>query len=82
MILRKYLVVFDVPAQLWELRKIGADQSVELVDRFTTREDAICGCKRYCGGLRCNGWVADLLAYDRNGNIAFEQLFEPGIAVG
>ncbi|HVH34763.1 MAG TPA: hypothetical protein VM847_11725 [Tahibacter sp.] len=79
MILRKYHVVFDALAEVWELRRVAADETPELVARYPTREAAVCGCKRYCGQLRRCGWVADLFAYDRDGRLAFEQLFDPGM---
>lgn len=80
MILRKYHIVYSVPLQDWELRRLDALDNAELLERYPTREAAIQGCKCHCGGLRCNGWVADLLAYDCDGRLAFEQLFEPGYA--
>ncbi|HSX59012.1 MAG TPA: hypothetical protein VLF18_02320 [Tahibacter sp.] len=81
MILRKYHVVYSEAFEAWELRRLAADETPELVARYPTREAAVCGCKQYCGRQRCTGWVADLLAYDRDGRLAFEQLFDPGLAV-
>lgn len=78
MILRKYLVVFDALAQHWELRRVTADESAELVDCYPTQEAAVCGCQHLCSTARRASWVADVLAYDRNGRLAYEQLFEPG----
>lgn len=80
MILRKYHIVYSAPSQDWELRRLDAQDNAELLAHYPTREAAIRGCKCHCGGLPCNGWVADLLAYDRDGRLAFEQLFEPGCA--
>lgn len=79
MILRKYLVVFDALAQQWELRRVAADASIEVVARYPTQEAAVCGCKRYCSTMRKVSWVVDLLTYDCNGRLAYEKLFEPGL---
>lgn len=81
MILRKYHIVYDRVAESWELRRVGADETPEFVARYPTRDAAVCGCKLYCGRQRCTGWVADLLAYDPDGRLAFEQLFDPALAV-
>lgn len=80
MILRKYHIVYDDVAESWELRRQTPDEMSELIACYPTRDAAVGGCRQYCGRQRCNGWVADLLAYDRDGRLAFEQLFEPGLA--
>lgn len=79
MIVRKYHLVFDAQAGDWQLRQLDAAASAALLAHFPTLEAALEGCKRHCRESRRLGWVADVLAFDRQGRLAFEQLFEPGL---
>lgn len=79
--LRKYSVVYSAARRDWELHRFAADETSELVERYPSRNAAVRGCKQHCGRQLRAGWVADLFAYDCDGRLAFEQLFEPGLIV-
>lgn len=78
-IVRKYHVVFDAQAGDWQLQQLDAGSTAALLAHFPTLEAALDGCKRHCRESRRLGWVADVFAFDRQGRLAFEQLFEPGL---
>jgi hypothetical protein len=79
MIIRQYHVVFDANADDWELRQLDAASAAAPLAHFPTQQAAVDGCKRHCRESRRFGWVAAVLAFDRQGRLAFEQLFEPGV---
>lgn len=78
-IVRRYNVVFDVQAEDWQLQQLDAASTAALLAHFPTQEAAVAGCKRHCRDSRRLGWVAAVFAFDRQGRLAFEQLFEPGL---
>jgi len=78
--MRKFHIVFDALSEAWQLRQLDAGDAAVLVATFPTQQAAVDGCKRFCRELRCLGWVADVFAFDRQGRLAYEQLFEPCLA--